>query len=122
MRLLAFTVVGALASGSLAVAQEPLNDLTNRQMVVLDEQGAKTTMQFDAGGIVRVTSPTGDETGRWKIADDHLCFEFNGEEPDCWPWDGRLPEGRAIPAAHSDGRALIIMLQPRMQPGSSEDD
>ena len=112
MKCLLLAAAAALTLGSAAAAQTPVTDLTGRQMTVVDAGGARTTIRFEAEGVARVRSPAGEETGRWTIADQQLCFEFESEAPDCWPWDGSMPEGRAVPAAHADGRAVLVTLEP----------
>jgi hypothetical protein len=104
-----------------AFAQTPLTDLSGRQMTLMDAAGVRTTLHFETGGVLKVASPLGALEGRWQVVDEKLCFAFEGEEPDCWPWDGSMPEGRAIPITDAEGRALVVRLLPASQPKAAED-
>ncbi|MBB5746879.1 hypothetical protein [Brevundimonas variabilis] len=114
MRSLIFATLATLSLGSIATATEPLNDLSGRQMTVVDQQGERTVIRFESEGIVRVTTAAGDASGRWKIADRQLCFEFEGQETDCWPWDGTMPEGTAVPAYNGNGPFVLVTLEPAL--------
>jgi hypothetical protein len=109
MRTLAIAAAALLVS-TAAVAQTPITDLTGRTMTLIDAQGGTSTVSYEADNVVRVSGGDMESEGRWEIANDQLCFEFEGEERECWPWDGGFPTGQAVPVASPSGQAYIITL------------
>lgn len=109
------TLPAILAALALAtpfpVSQEPITDLTGRQMRVVTGDGTVVTLRFAAEGVLNVSSPAGEETGQWALAENELCFIFPEEEPDCWPWKPEMPVGQPVAATNADGVSVLVTLE-----------
>lgn len=104
-----------LATAALAARAQarPPSELYGKVLKV--ERGDGTFyVRHKRGGIAEVTTPAGrDVTGRWRLADGNICYDFAAKLAECWSYRGPLRTGKAVGSVASDGRKARITLLAR---------
>jgi len=67
------------------------------QSAQVQTNGVVNTVYFDQGGVARIATPSGAQVqGRWSAANQQLCLEFAGANPECWPYQAPFQAGQAV--------------------------
>lgn len=85
-----------LTAASAQTAWVPGAEITG-QSIQVDTNGVVNTVQFDPGGIARITTPGGRQVeGRWSVANQMLCLETGGNVRECWPYRSAFIAGQPV--------------------------
>jgi len=89
-------MVAPLAAVSAQMAWVPGAELVG-QSAQVQTNGVVNTVYFDQGGVARIATPSGAQVqGRWAAANQQLCLEFAGANPECWPYQSAFQAGQAV--------------------------
>ena len=67
------------------------------QSIQVETNGVVNTINFDPGGVARITTPAGRQVlARWTVANQMLCLESGANVQECWPYRSPFQAGQAV--------------------------
>ena len=112
-------ILAPLAAASAQV-WAPGSEITG-QSIQVETNGVVNTIYFDAGGVARIATPSGNMVqGSWSVADQMLCLEA-GANRECWPYRSAFLAGQPVMLTSSCGtsRWVANAVNPQPQPAPS---
>jgi len=88
-------ILAPLAAASAQV-WAPGSEITG-QSIQVETNGVVNTIYFDAGGVARIATPSGNMVqGSWSVADQMLCLQTGAGGRECWPYRSAFLAGQPV--------------------------
>lgn len=110
----------AAAAAGRPTDPEIVQGLSGRTARVTLADGRVIEVSHNVDGTARMRSDDGlDETGRWSVSQGKLCFDWPGQERECWPYGGPLIPGETVRSTSDRGQVITTTLLPDGETGET---
>lgn len=100
---------------------EIVQGLSGRTARVTLADGRVIEVSHNVDGTARMRSDNGlDETGRWSVSRGQLCFDWPGQQRECWPYGGPLTPGETVRSTSDRGQIITTTLLSDGTSGAAE--
>ena len=90
--------------------------LSGRTARVELADGRTIFVTHNPDGTARMTGEGLDMIGRWSVSQGRLCFDWQGQPRECWPYAGPLQPGVGVQSTSHRGQVITTMLQEEPAP------
>lgn len=111
MKKFALAAVVGLFAVSGAYAHTAQDSLVGRSVRAVAADGTVSVVHFQADGVAHLVAGENHLEGSWSLQDNQLCFDWPGQERECWPWDGSLQPGVTVTATSDHGDTVQVTLE-----------